>query len=223
MKKYVYTKGKDRVTVETDGFGSIGNFMVTGIFGDKSKLVPLGSSLKTGDEVSVANMINIAKKCECDLVVYGSNDEIDTEVSQNFVPRIENLKVGIAFDEESYNSVVPKSYRDQYDYEASQDSLPWLVMTFDKVDENGKYQMELSINYGVSSLDTEASFAESCDAVGTRSEDNKVLTLKKETKNYVMFEVKKDLQISDGITTNKKFGVSVKYAGENYSAETTVE
>lgn len=33
MKKYVYTKGVETVTVETDGLGEINNFMVTGLIG----------------------------------------------------------------------------------------------------------------------------------------------------------------------------------------------
>lgn len=33
MKKYVYSKGAEAVTVETDGLATINNFMVTGLIG----------------------------------------------------------------------------------------------------------------------------------------------------------------------------------------------
>ena len=33
MKKYVYSKGEETVTVETDGLAAINNFMVTGLIG----------------------------------------------------------------------------------------------------------------------------------------------------------------------------------------------
>lgn len=226
MKKYVYTKGEERVTVETDGIGSINNFMVTGVIGLKpigSELVRSGFDVKMGDSTSVASLINLAKKCECDLVVYGDNDKIDSEASQNFTPRLENLQLGVAYDENSYNSVVPESYRQEYDYEASKDSLPWLVMTFNKVDENNTYAPKITMNYGVSEPDTQVTFAKSCEAIGTLSNDDKVLTLDKAKNNYAMFEIKADLQISDGIETNKNFSVNVEYAGENYGANVTVE
>ena len=46
MKKYVYSKGAEAVTVETDGLATINNFMVTGLIGKNYHgLVQAGHSI----------------------------------------------------------------------------------------------------------------------------------------------------------------------------------
>lgn len=71
MKKYVYTRDTEKVTVETDGFGTIDNFMVTGLIGSNyGGLVHDGLSFKMGDRVSIAMMQNVAQACACKVECY---------------------------------------------------------------------------------------------------------------------------------------------------------
>ena len=80
MKKYVYTKGEERVTVETDGFGSIDNFMVTGVIGSNyGGLVHDGLDFKMGDRVSIAKMQNVAQACACKMDCYDGDKWIEAE------------------------------------------------------------------------------------------------------------------------------------------------
>ena len=80
MKKYVYTKGEERVTVETDGFGSIDNFMVTGLIGSNyGGMVHDGLDLKMGDRASIAKMQNVAQACSAKLEVYDGDKLIEAE------------------------------------------------------------------------------------------------------------------------------------------------
>lgn len=82
MKRYVYSKGESSITVETDAFGSIDNFVVTGIFTVKAdEMIYDGFDIKTGDTVSKAKMANLAKVCKCKLDVYGSNETLIEEES----------------------------------------------------------------------------------------------------------------------------------------------
>lgn len=80
MKKYVYTKDEERVTVETDGFGSIDNFMVTGLIGTNyAGMVHDGLDFKMGDRVSIAKMQNVAQLCSAKLEVYDGDTLIEAE------------------------------------------------------------------------------------------------------------------------------------------------
>lgn len=80
MKKYVYTKGDERITVETDGFGSISNFMITGLIGENfSGLVQAGFNLQTGYSATIAEMMNLAKVCKCQLVCYDGDKVVEDE------------------------------------------------------------------------------------------------------------------------------------------------
>ena len=80
MKKYVYTKGDERVTVETDGFGSLDNFMVTGLIGSNyGGMVHDGLDLKMGDRASIAKMQNVAQACSAKLEVYDGDKLIGTQ------------------------------------------------------------------------------------------------------------------------------------------------
>ena len=60
MKKYVYSKGEETVTVETDGLAAINNFMVTGLIGQNyGGLVHAGLAFKMGDTVSIPEMLTL--------------------------------------------------------------------------------------------------------------------------------------------------------------------
>lgn len=195
MKKYVYSKGEETVTVETDGLAAINNFMVTGLIGQNyGGLVHAGLAFKMGDTVSIPEMLNAAKRCECKVECYEGGTLIIDE-SADFTggepePKgiIFGLQLGVAYNEATYNSVVPASYVEQYPYSASKDVLPWLVAKFNK---QGADDDECQVK--VWADDAQLSFKNVPESVGTVSEDGKVLTSK--MKEYIMFNIVRDLTI----------------------------
>lgn len=190
MKKYVYSKGEETVTVETDGLAAINNFMVTGLIGQNYG----GLAFKMGDTVSIPEMLNAAKRCECKVECYEGSTLIIDE-SADFTggepePKgiIFGLQLGVAYNEATYNSVVPASYVEQYPYSASKDVLPWLVAKFNKQGaDDDEYQVKVWAD------DAQLSFKNVPESVGTVSEDGKVLTSK--MKEYIMFDIVRDLTI----------------------------
>lgn len=195
MKKYVYSKGEETVTVETDGLAAINNFMVTGLIGQNyGGLVHAGLAFKMGDTVSIPEMLNAAKRCECKVECYEGGTLIIDE-SADFTggdpePKgiIFGLSLGVAFNEATYNSVVPASYVEQHPYSASKDSLPWLVAKFDKQGgDDDEYQVKVWAD------DAQLSFKNVPESVDTVSADGKVLTSK--AKEYIMFDIVRDLTI----------------------------
>lgn len=195
MKKYVYSKGEETVTVETDGLAAINNFMVTGLIGQNyGGLVHAGLAFKMGDTVSIPEMLNAAKRCECKVECYEGGTLIIDE-SADFTggepePKgiIFGLQLGVAYNEATYNSVVPASYVEQYPYSASKDVLPWLVAKFNKQGaDDDEYQVKVWAD------DAQLSFKNVPESVGTASEDGKVLTSK--MKEYIMFNIVRDLTI----------------------------
>lgn len=195
MKKYVYSKGEETVTVETDGLAAINNFMVTGLIGQNyGGLVHAGLAFKMGDTVSIPEMLNAAKRCECKVECYEGGTLIIDE-SADFTggepePKgiIFGLQLGVAYNEATYNSVVPASYVEQDPYSASKDVLPWLVAKFNKQGaDDDEYQVKVWAD------DAQLSFKNVPESVGTVSEDGKVLTSK--MKEYIMFDIVRDLTI----------------------------
>lgn len=195
MKKYVYSKGEETVTVETDGLAAINNFMVTGLIGQNyGGLVHAGLAFKMGDTVSIPEMLNAAKRCECKVECYEGGTLIIDE-SADFTggepePKgiIFGLQLGVAYNEATYNSVVPASYVDQCPYSASKDVLPWLVAKFNKQGaDDDEYQVKVWAD------DAQLSFKNVPESVGTVSEDGKVLTSK--MKEYIMFDIVRNLTI----------------------------
>lgn len=195
MKKYVYSKGEETVTVETDGLAAINNFMVTGLIGQNyGGLVHAGLAFKMGDTVSIPEMLNAAKRCECKVECYEGGTLIIDE-SADFTggepePKgiIFGLQLGVAYNEATYNSVVPASYVEQYPYSASKDVLPWLVAKFNKQGaDDDEYQVKVWAD------DAQLSFKNVPESVGTVSEDGKVLTSK--MKEYIMFDIVRNLTI----------------------------
>lgn len=195
MKKYVYSKGEETVTVETDGLAAINNFMVTGLIGQNyGGLVHAGLAFKMGDTVSIPEMLNAAKRCECKVECYEGGTLIIDE-SADFTggepePKgiIFGLQLGVAYNEATYNSVFPASYVEQYPYSASKDVLPWLVAKFNKQGaDDDEYQVKVWAD------DAQLSFKNVPESVGTVSADGKVLTSK--AKEYIMFDIVRDLTI----------------------------
>lgn len=227
MKKYVYSKGVEAVTVETDGLGTINNFMITGLIGNNYHgLVHAGLNFKMGDEVSIPTMLNMAKTCECKLECYEGNELIIDE-SVDFsggipeeVGTIFGLLLGVAFNEATYYSEVPKSYTEQYPYADSKDSLPWLVAKFNKivVDESAQDTAEYQVQ--VFADERQLEFRGNVEtAIGKLSEDKKTLTAK--ASSYLMFDIVRDL----GITRPSMvtwFTIRFIFGGRTYEAKTFV-
>lgn len=104
---------------------------------------------------------------------------------------IKSIAAAFVHDEASYNEHVDAAYREQWTWEQSKDSMPWLVVNIDKADAEARPQ--LAIKAG----EAEVEFAESCDTVGERSNGNKTLTLNANVAKYAMFECIKDLQVAE--------------------------
>lgn len=79
MKEYIFVRDDEQVRVETDAFGSIDNFMVTGIFGSCPKLVCDGFSLSVGQFTTKKKMTNLAVTLGCSLSVYDGGNLITEE------------------------------------------------------------------------------------------------------------------------------------------------
>lgn len=221
MKKYVYSKGEETVTVETDGLAAINNFMVTGLIGQNyGGLVHAGLAFKMGDTVSIPEMLNAAKRCECKVECYEGGTLIIDE-SADFTggepePKgiIFGLQLGVAYNEATYNSVVPASYVEQYPYSASKDVLPWLVAKFNKQGaDDDEYQVKVWAD------DAQLSFKNVPESVGTVSEDGKVLTSK--MKEYIMFDIVRDLTIYNPKAVNW-FTIQFIYDNRTYEAKVFV-
>lgn len=221
MKKYVYSKGEETVTVETDGLAAINNFMVTGLIGQNyGGLVHAGLAFKMGDTVSIPEMLNAAKRCECKVECYEGGTLIIDE-SADFTggepePKgiIFGLQLGVAYNEATYNSVVPASYVEQYLYSASKDVLPWLVAKFNKQGaDDDEYQVKVWAD------DAQLSFKNVPESVGTVSEDGKVLTSK--MKEYIMFDIVRDLTIYN-LKAVTWFTIQFIYDNRTYEAKVFV-
>lgn len=221
MKKYVYSKGEETVTVETDGLAAINNFMVTGLIGQNyGGLVHAGLAFKMGDTVSIPEMLNAAKRCECKVECYEGGTLIIDESADGTGGEPEpkgiifGLQLGVAYNEATYNSVVPASYVEQYPYSASKDVLPWLVAKFNKQGaDDDEYQVKVWAD------DAQLSFKNVPDSVGTVSEDGKVLTSK--MKEYIMFDIVRDLTIYN-LKAVTWFTIQFIYDNRTYEAKVFV-
>lgn len=227
MKKYVYSKGAETVTVETDGLRTINNFMITGLIGkDFSGLVSAGLDFKMGDEVSIPIMLNMAKTCECkvecyeggELIIDESADFTSGEIEK--VGEIFGLQLGVAYNKETYDSIVAESYTEQYDYDTSKDTLPWLVARFKRIVSNEDDQDTAEYQVQVFADDRQLEFRGNvAEAMGELSEDKKTLTAT--ASNSLMFEIVKDL----GITRPEMvtwFKIRFIFSGRTYEAKTFV-
>lgn len=225
MKKYVYTKGAQSVTVETDGLSGINNFMVTGLIGNSyGDIVAAGFHLQMGDSVTIAEMLNIAKACKCKVACYEGNrllvnESADySEGAEEPKAILSGLSLAVAYDEKSYNAVVPASYVEQYPYSQSEPSMPWIVAKFQKVVAPEQKAGAMKIQMWAD--DSQLSFGGTSANVGTVSEDKKTLTTDK-AESSVMFEVKNDL----GVLDPKKvtwFKIRIEFEGREYLAKTFV-
>lgn len=218
MKKYVYTKDAEMVTVETDGLGTINNFMITGLIGENyGDMVHAGFSFGMGDSVTIAEMLNMAKAIEAKVECY-EGDKLIVDESADFTSGggeptefINGLDLKVVFDEKTYKAYVPASYQETYPWDESvKTSLPWLVATFQRTGDS-KATMEVTLKAN----DNQLSFTDIEESVGTVSEDGKVLTTT--AQNCLMLEIVNELSIT--VPSNVTwFRMRALYDGRAYDA-----
>lgn len=106
-----------------------------------------------------------------------------------------NIKVNIVRNQNEYEKYVYEAYRDKYTYEDSKPSLPWLVISFDKVQgddiaDNCTLQMTPAADF------TNINAAPNGEwSVGSNTNEL-ILNLDKLYNNVLMLEVKKDCGFS---------------------------
>ena len=95
---------------------------------------------------------------------------------------------GIVQTKEQYMNIVAKSYQENYTYEDGIGSYPWLWFNFQK-QPSDETKMKIQIEKdGVI-----CTFGDGVSKIGTLSEDKKTVTVT--AKNYIFFEVVKELNI----------------------------
>lgn len=104
------------------------------------------------------------------------------------------LTGGIVSDEESYNTLVPVEYREQYDYAASESSLPWVVFT---------YKLVGSVDLNITKDGTPCTFSNIPETMGTVSEDGETLHVIHD--GTIMFDLVRDLGIDSSCTLEATF------------------
>lgn len=117
-----------------------------------------------------------------------------------------NIKVNIVRSKNEYEKYVYEAYRDKYTYEDSKPGLPWLVISFDKVQgddiaDNCILQMSPAADF------TNINAAPNGEwSVGSNTNEL-ILNLDKLHNNVLMLEVKKDCGFSQ---TPNELTISVK-------------
>ena len=110
-----------------------------------------------------------------------------------------------------YNKYVSESYREQYPYEVSKDSLPWIVITADKGDDGIPEQNKLT-------LSPEPNFSAIVNSENIKkSADGKSLELNWSGNTRFMLEVNKEVYPEGGFDGNADVSL---YIGESLEAAT---
>ena len=125
--------------------------------------------------------------------------------------KLQGISVNIVRNEYEYNKYVDEKYREQYDYEASKPSLPWVIIDFVSASE---------LTFSPAANFTNISQAGNGEwSVGS---DKTKLTVNLQKMNRLMLEAKKDV----GYTSlPANFSVTVKdkqgntFTGENSSID----
>ncbi len=218
MKKYVFSKLDERVTVETDGLGTINNFMITGLIGENyGNMVYAGFSFGMGDSVTIAEMLNMAKAIEAKVECY-EGDKLIVDESADFTSGsgeptefINGLDLKVIYDEKTFKAYMPASYQEQYPWdENTAATFPWLIATFDRT--GGK---DATMDITLMANDNQLSFTDIEASVGTVSEDGKTLTTS--VQHFVSFEIINELNVTTPADVTW-FKIRALYSGRAYDA-----
>lgn len=218
MKKYVYSKLDERVTVETDGLGTINNFMITGLIGDNyGNMVYAGFNFGMGQSVTIAEMLNMAKAIEAKVECY-EGDKLIVDESADFTSGsgeptefINGLDLKVIYDEKTFKAYMPASYQEQYPWdENTAATFPWLIATFDRTGDKGT-----TMDITLMANDNQLSFTDIEASVGTVSEDGKTLTTS--AQHFVSFEIINELNVTTPADVTW-FKIRALYSGRAYDA-----
>ena len=134
--------------------------------------------------------------------------------------KLQGISVNIVRNEYEYNKYVDEKYREQYDYEASKPSLPWVIIDFAKDNAPEDFVSASELTFSPAANFTDISQAGNGEwSVGS---DKTKLTINLQKMNRLMLEAKKDV----GYTSlPANFSVTVKdkqgntFTGENSSID----
>lgn len=134
--------------------------------------------------------------------------------------KLQEISVNIVRNEYEYNKYVDEKYREQYDYEASKPSLPWVIIDFAKDNAPEDFVSASELTFSPAANFTNISQAGNGEwSVGS---DKTKLTVNLQKMNRLMLEAKKDV----GYTSlPANFSVTVKdkqgntFTGENSSID----
>ena len=134
--------------------------------------------------------------------------------------KLQGISINIVRNEYEYNKYVDEKYREQYDYEASKPSLPWVIIDFAKDNAPEDFVSASELTFSPAANFTDISQAGNGEwSVGS---DKTKLTVNLQKMNRLMLEAKKDV----GYTSlPANFSVTVKdkqgntFTGENSSID----
>ena len=134
--------------------------------------------------------------------------------------KLQRISVNIVRNEYEYNRYVDEKYREQYDYEASKPSLPWVIIDFaeDNAPEDFVSASELTFSPAANFTD----ISQAGNGEWSVGSDKTKLTVNLQKMNRLMLEAKKDV----GYTSlPANFSVTVKdkqgntFTGEHSSID----
>lgn len=134
--------------------------------------------------------------------------------------KLQGISVNIVRNEYEYNKYVDEKYREQYDYEASKPSLPWVIIDFAKDNAPEDFVSASELTFSPAANFTDISQAGNGEwSVGS---DKTKLMVNLQKMNRLMLEAKKDV----GYTSlPANFSVTVKdkqgntFTGEHSSID----
>lgn len=119
--------------------------------------------------------------------------------------KLQGISVNIVRNEYEYNKYVDEKYREQYDYEASKPSLPWVIIDFAKDNAPEDFVSASELTFSPAANFTNISQAGNGEwSVGS---DKTKLTVNLQKMNRLMLEAKKDVGYA---SLPANFSVTVK-------------
>lgn len=135
--------------------------------------------------------------------------------------KLQGISVNIVRNEYEYNKYVDEKYREQYDYEASKPSLPWVIIDFAKDNAPEDFVSASELTFSPAANFTNISQAGNGEwSVGS---DKTKLTVNLQKMNRLMLEAKKkdvgytSLPANFSVTVKDKQGNT--FTGENSSID----